>query len=179
MEYKIQWTKVFVKYMQSDTTIGYRKEYIIKNWKIDAEQLKNYYLSWHHKESEKEFIEWFKKLCDRHLLHDIRISTFVLVVEEWLKNDFQKMNKNEFNTMIDSKIKDLNQWKKELENLCEELWLSKDDKNWDNLNKSEKIWKWKEYNEWVDKICEKYWCSWWQLVHDTEQTIKELNSYKL
>ena len=175
-EYRITWTKLLVKCMQYD--IKNWTEYAIKNWKINETTLKTWYATGNYEESEEEYIRWFKELCDRHVLKNIRVTTFVLYVEQDIKNESEKMKKDKFNSLIDSKISDLGKCEKEIKELSKKYKSLKNIKNVDKLTKTQ-LNEQKEYNKEYNKILEKYWCSDWDILYENEKIIEEINSYKL
>ena len=87
-------------------------------------------------------------------------------------------NQEDLNKCIDKKIEDLKKWKEELNQLSIDLWLLPNDTKWDNINVAEKNWKYKEYMNWVNKICEEYWCSRAEMLFLYDKTINNLTTYK-
>jgi len=178
-EYRISWTKLLVKCMQYDIkSWASNVEYAIKNGKMDETVLKARYNSNDYEETEEEYIEWFKKLCDWHVFKNIRITSFVFATEQDGKRGGRKMAKEEFNSLIDSKISDLQKCCKEIEDLSKKYKSLQDIKDGDNLTKTQQK-EQKEYREILNKIYEKYWCSDMEIGNKKEKIIDELNSYKL
>ncbi len=175
-EYRITWTKLLVKCMQYD--VKNWTEYAIKNWKINETTLKTWYAAGNHNETEEEYINSFRELCDRHVLKNIRVTTFVLYVEQDIKKESEKMGKEKFNSLIDSKISDLEKCEKEIKELLGKYKSLKDVEDWDKLNKTQKK-EQEEYRKEFEKIEEKYWCSHFEEGEEKEKIIEELNSYKM
>lgn len=175
-EYKITWTKLLVKCMQYDIGRWKNKEYAIKNWKINETNLKTWYASWDNEQTEEEYIKWFQELCEWHILKNIRVTTFVLATEQDIKRESEKMDKKEFNSLIDSKINDLENSEKEINNALKKYKLLKNVKDWNKLNKAQQK-EQEKYIEELNKIEEKYWCSHFE-YSDKKKIIEEINWYK-
>lgn len=149
--YYIEWDKIIVSCLQE---ARYRdenkKNYRIKNWKIDMNQLVMDY-DWRiSEETFEDSVRRYKNLCSPHILDNMKITVFVMS---------KYLNKQELNKCIDKKIEDLRKWREELNELSIKLWLLHNDINGDNMKKSKEKWNYKEYMEWVENIEKKYWCS--------------------
>lgn len=173
-EYILNGNKVYVKMIQDSTDFfspKREKEYRIKNWEVFVDWIYKNYNRLPSSQKEwtlEEEVNSYRKLCLFNPLCDMKVQMFILS---------KCLNKNELRNAIQEKIKLMYEWKEKYKIMTSSLWLT-DIEDWTHAKReAEKIWKYNNYREWTDSICEKCWCSRGELTYKFDDTIKEIQSY--
>lgn len=187
-EYKIEWWKVFQKLLFSNSSdYDYKQNYFdnkeesktlhysaVQNWQLLEDEIPEEYNEY----EKKRDIEWYQRSLKRN---EVGLLTKTLVFANTMPN-------SSFQKYLKARFKDIENLKKEYEELCEECWFKafkeKDwsygyvsksfnytikDKDWKEIEKfsmTEKIYK--KYEKLYDKLIEKYWIWVLSIPHTVE-----------
>lgn len=173
-EYLLDWNKVFVKTIQDSTDFFIPrkdKEFRIKNWEVIVDWIYKKYNSLPNSQKEwtlEEEINSYRKDCLFNPLCDMKVTMFILS---------KSLKKEALRNAVQEKIKLMYEWKEKYKIMTSSLWLT-DIEDWTHAKReAEKIWKYDDYREWTDSICEKCWCSRGELTYKFDDTIKLIQSY--